>query len=266
MRRALRRVLPLLVLLSSFPNNASAQSDRGTIAGAVSDPSGAVIPGVVVTATNKETNEVREAVSGPEGSFTIPELKAGPYKVRAELQGFKAVEVDDVRVGVQLTTTVNLKLEVGAMTELVTVAADATIVQTQTAATQTNVTERQVKELPLQVSSESGGRTPLAFIFLDSNVSAGAGQNQSGTNASEFRVAGGQAFGTEILIDGAATRRAQNGTFFSEVAPGPNAFQEFTISTSSYSAEFGNSSGGVVNFTLKISSMARCTSCCGTKS
>jgi hypothetical protein len=60
--------------------------------------------------------------------------------------------------------------------------------------------------------------------------------------------------GADILIDGAQTRRGENGTFFSEVAPGPNAFQEFTLSTSSYSAEFGNSSGGVVNFTIKTGS------------
>jgi len=81
-------------------------------------------------------------------------------------------------------------------------------------------------------------------------VTAGASSG-SGTNATNFRVAGGQGLGTEILIDGAATRRQQNGSFFSEVAPGPNAYQEFTISTSSYSAEFGQSSGGIVNFTLK---------------
>jgi hypothetical protein len=73
----------------------------------------------------------------------------------------------------------------------------------------------------------------------------------SATDTTRFRVSGGQALGTEILIDGASTRRTQNGTFFSEVAPGPNAFQEFTVSTSSFSAEFGNSSGGVINFTQK---------------
>ena len=103
-------------------------------------------------------------------------------------------------------------------------------------------------ELPLLVSSEFSGRTPLSFIFLDSNVTAATG---SGTNASNFRVNGGQGLGTEILVDGASTRRTQNGTFFSEVAPGPNAFQEFTLSTSTYSAEYGNSSGGIINFSLK---------------
>jgi len=78
------------------------------------------------------------------------------------------------------------------------------------------------------------------------------GQSDRGeTNASRFGVSGGQSAGSEILIDGVATRRQQNGTFVSAISPGPNAYQEFTISTSSYSAEFGNSSGGVVNFTIK---------------
>ena len=104
--------------------------------------------------------------------------------------------------------------------------------------------------------SESAGEL-RSFIFLDSNVSS-TGENGAasdrGTNASRFRVSGGQALGTEILIDGASTRRSQNGTFFSEVAPGPNAFQEFTISTSSFSAEYGNSSGGVINLIQKFGS------------
>ena len=82
----------------------------------------------------------------------------------------------------------------------------------------------------------------------------GATSGSTGTNATNFRINGGQGLGADILIDGAQTRRGENGTFFSEVAPGPNAFQEFTLSTSSYSAEFGNSSGGVVNFTIKTGS------------
>ncbi|HKC88915.1 MAG TPA: hypothetical protein VKG02_23225, partial [Blastocatellia bacterium] len=69
--------------------------------------------------------------------------------------------------------------------------------------------------------------------------------------ATNFRINGSQGLGQDILIDGAGTRRGENGTFFSEVAPAPNAFQEFTINSSNYSAEFGNSSGGVINFTVK---------------
>lgn len=249
MRRIDLATCVLLTLACAWAGPVLAQSDRGSLTGRITDGTGGILPGVTVTATNQNTSEVREVTTNEEGLYTLAELKAAPYRVRAELPGFRVKEVADVRIAVQIVRTLDIILDLGDMTEVVTVASRAPVIQTQSAVNQTNVTERQVQELPLLVTSESGGRTPLAFLFLDSSITSG--QGQAGTNASVFRVQGGQALGTEILIDGAATRRAQNGTFFSEVAPGPNAFQEFTVSTSSYSAEYGNSSGGVVNFTLK---------------
>jgi hypothetical protein len=237
----------LLALTASAP--AFAQSDRGSITGTVTDPTGAVVPNAKVTATSLDTGEVREVTSGDEGSYTLAQLAAGRWRISVEAQGFKSVTVEDYKVAVQVTHSLDFKLEIGAVADVVTITSEQqAAIQTDTPTRQTNVNERQVKELPLQVGSEFSGRTPLSFIFLDSNVTSGTG---SGTNASNFRVNGGQGLGTEILIDGASTRRSQNGSFFSEVAPGPNAYQEFTISTSNYSAEFGQSSGGVVNFTLK---------------
>ncbi|HKP13144.1 MAG TPA: TonB-dependent receptor [Blastocatellia bacterium] len=244
-------LLTLLMAWLACAGSAFAQTDRGNITGTVTDPQGAVVSGAKITATNLDTNEVRETTSTDEGNFTLTELKAGPWKVTVEAQGFKTTAIEKVQVAVQVTRTVDVKLEAGAIGESVSITSEPPVIQADTQVRQTNVTERQVKELPLAVSAESGGRTPLAFIFLDSNVTAASGTTGRGTDASNFRVSGGQGLGTEILIDGATTRRAQNGTFFSEVAPGPNAFQEFTVSTSSYSAEFGSSTGGIVNFTIK---------------
>lgn len=230
---------------------AFSQSDRGAITGTVSDPSGAVVLNARVTATNLDTGEVRETTTNEQGNYTLPELPADPYRLAVEAPGFKTATIEGIQVAVQVTRTADVRLEVGVASETVTVTAeDTAVIQTETPVRQTNVTERQVKELPLQVNASVGGRTPLAFIFLDSNVTSVGG----GTNADSFRVSGGQARGTEILIDGAPARRAQNGTTFSEVAPSPNAFQEFTVSTSGFSAEFGNTSGGVVNFTIKSGS------------
>ncbi|HUQ31331.1 MAG TPA: carboxypeptidase regulatory-like domain-containing protein [Pyrinomonadaceae bacterium] len=240
--------LVLVVLLTVWVSSASAQSDRGSITGTVTDQTGAVVPNAKVTVTNLDSNETREATTSDEGSFSVPELKAAPYKLTVEATGFKTATIENIQVAVQVSRRADVALEVGVVTDVVTITSDTTALQIDSPVRQTNVTERQVKELPLLVTAESAGRTPLAFIFLDSNVTAGTG---TGTNASNFRVSGGQSLGTEILIDGAATRRTQKGTFFTEVAPGPNAYQEFTLSTSSYSAEFGNSSGGIVNFTLK---------------
>ena len=243
-----------LLALSTFfllcVTSAVAQTDRGSLTGRVTDPNGAAVANAKVTATNLNTGETREVTTSDDGNYTIPELKADPYRLTVEAPGFKTAAAENIVVAVQVTRTLDLKLEIGEISSVVTVTNnEAPVLQTETPVRQTNVTERQVRELPLLVSSEFSGRTPLSFIYLDSNVTQGSGAQ--GTDTTRFRVSGGQALGTEILIDGATTRRTQNGTFFSEVAPGPNAFQEFTVSTSSYSAEFGNSSGGVVNFTQK---------------
>ena len=236
----MRLCRPLSVMLSVLLLAAApllAQSDRGQITGTVTDTKGAVVPGAQITVTDLNTGEMRKTTSSGQGDFTVPQLKADPYRVVVEQQGFKTATVDNVQIAVQVTRTVNVSLEVGTVSEQVTVTGAAPVIQTESAVIQTNVTERQVKELPLAVNAESGGRTPLAFIFLDSSVtSATTTQGGRGTDVSQFHVSGNQAGNTDILIDGAGTRRAQNGTFFSEVAPGPNAFQEFTISTSSYSA------------------------------
>jgi hypothetical protein len=236
------------------------QSDRGSIRGTVTDPSGAVVPNAKVTITNVETNEKRETTTDDEGNYNAPELKAAVYRIQVEAAGFKTATIDAVQVGVQVVRNGDVKLEIGVGAS-VTVNDEPSILNTESPVQQRNVTEREVRELPLVVGAESGGRSPLSFIFLDSSVvSAGsdntAGQTGGGTssvglNATNFRINGSQGLGQEILIDGATTRRGENGTFFSEVAPGPNVFQEFTLNTSNYSAEFGNSTGGVVSFKIK---------------
>ena len=252
-------VAALLVL--TLAGISSAQSDRGGITGRVTDQAGAVVADAKVTALNVETGETREARTNGEGNYTIPQLPAVIYTIKVEATGFKTSSVENIKVAVQVVRTVDVTLEVGELTNTVIVSGEsAPVLQTENPASQLNVSERQVRELPLLVAAESGGRSPLSFIFLDSSVvsndrtQTGATSGSTGTNATNFRINGGQGLGADILIDGAQTRRGENGTFFSEVAPGPNAFQEFTLSTSSYSAEFGNSSGGVVNFTIKTGS------------
>jgi Carboxypeptidase regulatory-like domain/TonB dependent receptor-like, beta-barrel len=252
-------VVGLFVFLFTFSLTAFAQSDRGAVVGTVKDPNGAVVVGAKVTLTNLENGEVRESKTSNEGNYSAQELKAAPYTIAVEAQGFKTATIERVQVAVQITRRADFTLEIGTLGESVTVSSDAPVLQTDSPVQQSNVTEKQVRELPLQIGGETAGRSPLSFIFLDSSVSSGGGdvgnQNEaargSGTLGFNFRINGGQGLGTEILVDGAPTRRAENGTFFTEVAPGPNAFQEFTVSTAQYSAEFGNSSGGVVNFTIK---------------
>src|SRR4051812_18148558 len=223
------------------------QSDRGSITGTVFDSTGAVIPDAQVSITNVATGETRKTRASGEGSFNFPEVPAARWKVKFEAPRFKPAEVD-VQVAVQTTRQVTAKLQIEGAAATVEVVGSVAQIQTESPVLQTNVTERQVRQLPLMVGSETAGRTPLSFIFLDSTVTSTSNRGQ---DAVAFRANGGQSLGSEILIDGGNTRRAQNGSYFSEIAPGPDAYQEFTISTSSYSAEYGSSSSGIVNFTLK---------------
>ena len=244
----------MLIILISCVAAAFGQTDRGSITGTVTDQSGGVVANAKVTAAATETGEQREATTNSNGSYSFPQLRAALYTITVEAAGFQKSVITDFKVAVQVSHTLNIKLEVGQITNEVTVNAEAEALNTETPVRQTNVTEQQVKELPLIVGNGNAGRSPLSFIFLDSSINAAGGGNDatdSAGNTSRFKIDGGQAGGTEILIDGASVRRQQNGTFFTEVAPGPNAYKEFTVSTSSFSAEFGNSSGGVINFTLK---------------
>lgn len=251
--KVLKTLLCLGVLISFFgwaAMSVSAQSDRGSIRGTVTDQNEAVVPNAKITITNNASGETRETVTNESGIYNVPELRAANYRVVVEASGFKSATIENVQVGVQVIRTADVKLEIGVGAS-VTITDEPPVINTESAVQQRNVTEKEVRELPLLVAAESGGRSPLSFIFLDSSVTATGGGGSQGVNATNFRINGSQGLGQEILIDGAGTRRGENGTFFSEVAPGPNAFQEFTLNTSNYSAEFGNSTGGVISFTIK---------------
>src|SRR4026208_296168 len=207
MRASNLAVAGFLVLMLVGLSPVFAQSDRGGITGRVTDQAGAVVADAKVTALNVETGETREARTNGEGNYTIPQLPAVGYTIKVEATGFKTANVENIKVAVQVTRTVDVTLEVGEMVNTVTVSGDATpVLQTENPASQLNVSERQVRELPLLVAAESGGRSPLSFIFLDSSVVSndrtptGATSGSTGTNATNFRINGGQGPGGGILI------------------------------------------------------------------
>src|SRR5689334_3283174 len=169
--RALNLPITALLVLVIVSASVFAQSDRGGITGRLTDQAGAVVPDAKVTALNVQTGESRERRTNGEGNYTIPQLPAVVYTIKVEATGFKTTTVENIKVAVQVIRTVDVKLEVGEMVNTVTVSSDATpVLQTENPAQQLNVSERQVRELPLLVAAESGGRSPLSFIFLDSSV------------------------------------------------------------------------------------------------
>jgi hypothetical protein len=139
----------LCTLVVLTPSVAAAQAVTGTILGRVTDSSGAVIPGATVTLTNTGTTQSRAVVTDAAGEYSAPSLPTGKYTVTAEIQGFKTVTMSNVDLGVDQHVRIDIKLEVGALTESVTIEARSPLVQTSSSELGTTVNEEQIKTLPL---------------------------------------------------------------------------------------------------------------------
>ena len=142
-----------------------AQTERGTIRGTVVDTSGAAIAGATVTATNSETGVLTETVTTLAGVYQIPQVRPGIYTVEAEFSGFKKFVRENVRVATAAIVPLDLTLEVGEVTESVTVSAAAINLKTESTEVSTEVNPKSYVELPLQVVGGSG-RAVESFIFL----------------------------------------------------------------------------------------------------
>ena len=119
-----------MLVASLIPAPLAAQAVTGTILGTVTDDTGAILPGATVTLRQTETGLVRTVTSDSAGEFTVPSLPTGTYHLNAELQGFKMVSIPDIRLGVDQRLRFNVKLEVGQVSETITVVGSSPLVQT----------------------------------------------------------------------------------------------------------------------------------------
>ncbi len=235
-----------LVLLFSL--SASAQIDTGAIVGRVADDSGAVLPGVNVTAVQEGTDVSASTVTNTRGEFTFPGLRVGRYTVAAELQGFRRAIQRDVVVNVQTRAQVDFTLEVGSVSEEVVVTGTTELLQTQTADIGNVVDERQVRDLPLL------GRRYSELAFLAPGVVAAPAGITSRGEDTFFNANGNYATWNNYTLDGADNNSLS--TNLQErspqvVAPPVDALQEFKVQTRTYSAEFGKAAGAVINASVK---------------
>ena len=143
-----------------LPAGAAGQSADATLTGTIKDPSGAIVPGVTITARNTGTNETRTAVTSPEGLYRVTNLPRGTYEVKAELEGFKTVTQSDVLLTVGDTVRLDFTMEVGALSETVSVTSQASLVNTEEGRISSLVDEKRVAELPLN------GRNVFQLIEL----------------------------------------------------------------------------------------------------
>lgn len=232
------RLASFVIACISASTFASAQVNRATISGTVSDQSGAAIPGVAVTITD-ESGLTQTAVTNLAGQYTVPSLPVGTYAAKFEIQGFKTFVRDKLTVQVAQTLRLDAELEVGELAETVTVSGAYHLIQQDTPDVGTAVTREYLTSLPL---SMGGGRSPETFAY---RLTPGV---EGGTWTS--RINGSPAFSKEVLLEGASVTTYLAG-HFGESSVSMEALQEFKIQTSGLSAEFGRTGGGVFNFVMR---------------
>lgn len=246
--------LRIAVLCLLLVGGAWAQSDRGSISGTVLDTSGAAVSGASVTLKGVDTGSVYKTVSSSTGGYRLNDLAIGRYDVTVEATGFKTSVQRAVEIQINTVASLNITLQLGDVKEEVTVLADAPTVQTDSSDVGTVVEDKQIHDLPLSLNStgQSFVRSPETFIFLTpGTIGQGTTGDHSSAGIYETKISGGQNFGSEILLDGASVQRMDSGTAFDQTAPSVEALTEFKVTTSTPSAEFGHTSGGVESFTTK---------------
>lgn len=252
----IRISLPLL-LASIFVFSVNGQSSRGTLSGTVTDPSGASVADAEIIATQMETGSITTTKSTSAGDYRFAQLPPGTYSLLVKAPGFKATTYTGVVVSIDDVTSRDLQLQIGEAQQNVTVEASSPTLQTETSDIGGVITQKEVLELPLALSSGMKGlRSPEAFVYtLPGTTGPGSGGggfgNGSVATGFENHISGSQTFGGEVLLDGASTYRSENGNTFDETAPSIEALSEFKVFTSSMPAQYGRTTGGLESFNTK---------------
>jgi len=233
----------------------SAQTNNGGITGTILDSSGGAVVGAEVTATGAETHSVYTTTSTSTGAYRFISLVLGTYDITVTAKGFKTANVTGVVVEINTVASLDITLQPGEVKESLTVVADAPSIQTETSEMGTVIGSKEILELPLSLSAtgQSFLRSPETFVFLAPGTQ-GPGTNQNGSVSSgifESKLSGGQNFGTEVLLDGVSTTRSDSGSAFDQTAPSVEVLSEFKVLTSTFSAEYGRTSGGIESFATK---------------
>jgi hypothetical protein len=243
-------VLSLLLVLC-LSNQLAAQSTyTSQLSGVVSDRTGAVIPGAKVTLTDEGTNITANNVTNGRGIYLFTGVRPGSYTIRVESSGLATQERKGVTLAVSQSATLDFSLSPQAFSEVVTVTEQAPLLDTGNASLGTDITNEYVRDIPLS------NRSMFGLVFLAGGVTetAGQGTNDSYPTGTNF-VSNGQRNATaEIRLDGALTRAPEQGegaTTNVYYQPSVETVQEFKVENNSFSAEYGNNGGTVVNIVMK---------------
>jgi hypothetical protein len=237
----------VLILLSSLA--IIGQTNKGGISGTVTDTNGAVVPGAKVTITNEATKQSIVLTTSNSGTYIANSLDPTVYTVLVEAANFKKSVVQGVKVDTATVSTVNIAVQAGNVAEEVTIQADAQLVNADSGTISQTITERQLRDLPLN------NRSVLDLAVTMPNVSGDAGSEDidagviTPSPGFNLSVNGGRPGSTLMLADG--VNNTGVGIARSVVSFTPETVQEFSVQSSAYSAEFGTTGGGVINITTK---------------
>ena len=258
MERSIRLLITSLFLMTALVAGVrfmSAQEFRSTLTGRVTDPSGAVIPGALVTAVKNDTHQTYTAKSDNSGDYYIPYVLPGLYTVTVEAKGFKKNVQGNVLLQASESYGLNFKLQVGATTQSVTVTAAPPLINTASGSSGTILTGRAIESLPLngrQVYMLIG--TTPGSQFLQTQFGASGYSGTRGWDVSNnYSLAGGVQGYNMFTLNG--TNITMMGGFGEEgswmTAPNIDAVQEVNVMTNTYDARYGNTAGGTVNMVTK---------------
>ncbi|MBV9746258.1 MAG: carboxypeptidase regulatory-like domain-containing protein, partial [Acidobacteriia bacterium] len=220
----------------------------GTITGVISDPAGAVVPSAPVQAKNTATGVVSEAATSATGNYTLGDLPAGTYEIDVTVPGFKKYVRPGITVQELQTTRVDAVLEVGATTESVLVQAESPLLVTESGDISHNITTNQVDDLP--VGSVGAIRDPRTVTLMIPGVTGG-GVGGPNTSLTSIVINGTPAASQQIRIDGLDATYSLGNTYFEFGQPNVDSIQEVAVQTSNYAAEYGQSAGSFLNFTMR---------------
>ena len=271
LRRTIRfsRWAAALLCVAAFAFPAIAQSNKGTITGTVTDPNGAVVKDAKVTATNVATGESRDATTGDEGTYSIPALDPGIYKVTVDASGFSQAVVDQVKLDTSSRQAVNVTLTAGGVSGgTVTVTAAAPLAETESSVRGDLITGKEVTDLPIPqrnftlLATLSPGVTRPFVSTIGGGGGFESGGNPGGviasggsTESTRFRESGGSVLvvngarptNNNFTLDGVDNNEGQFGQI--AIYPPPDAIAEFKIETSVAPAESGRAGGGIISTT-----------------
>jgi hypothetical protein len=238
--KIIRLALSLCCLLLLSTTAAFAQTSAGSLSGTVTDPNGGSVAGAKITARQDSTGRQLSTVTTSEGLYAFPNLDIGSYTVTVEANGFKKLSQTNVVIQISTRTAADLKLEVGDVSQTVTVTAEASQLQTQSSEIGVNFSAKLFRDAPF---SAGGIRNPEQFVSFQPGVVNGAG--------AEGGISGGARRSKEILVDGANTTNPESGGVAFNGLPSVESLGEFKLINNTFSAEYGRTGGGIESFVTK---------------